>query len=396
MVLAAAMTVAAGTLQGQQSPRVLQEGGNWVEETRGSLPALPELAIKLDAGNVTVQGGKEESIAYVLKKRVRASSEAEARRSFDGFRLAARNIGRTAVLEVQAPRGRNSLSGELFVSEELLVRVPRDIRTVRAVTDAGNESVSDIGGQTELVTAGGAVRLDGIGGRAVATSLGGDIDVGEAGGDLVLKSGGGIIRVGTAKGSINAVTAGGNIVIADGKQAVSAETMGGSIEVKQCGGALTARTGGGTLQLGHLGGRATLQSAAGSIRLASAEGPVTATTGGGTIELFGLGQQAEVQSSGGEIIVEFLGQDFHGGSLQTPNGDVVVYLAPKLKATVQARVEMAAGHRLHSDFPEITVAEGNRQYGPGSLQAGGNLNGGGPVLKVRTGTGNIDFRRTPR
>jgi len=46
-----------------------------------------------------------------------------------------------------------------------------------------------------------------------------------------------------------------------------------------------------------------------------------------------------------------------------------------------------------TDFPEIKVSSEGGQWDPKLITAEGNLNGGGPVLKVRTTMGNIYIRR---
>jgi hypothetical protein len=57
---------------------------------------------------------------------------------------------------------------------------------------------------------------------------------------------------------------------------------------------------------------------------------------------------------------------------------------------------MGSGHTIHSDFSDIRVSSEGGQYGPKTVTAEGQLNGGGPVLKVRTNSGNVDFRRVSR
>ena len=75
-------------------------------------------------------------------------------------------------------------------------------------------------------------------------------------------------------------------------------------------------------------------------------------------------------------------------------GDITLYLAANLHATVQASIEAASGHTISSDFSEIKVSsEGGGQWGPKMVSAEGALNGGGPVLKVRTTMGNIYIKR---
>ncbi len=373
-----------------QQTRVYREGGAWVEESGGSVPAASTVVVRMAAGNVSVQGGNNANISYALKKRVRAQSEADARQQFDRLHFNAGRSGDSVVFSLEAPGHWRSLSADLNV------QVPRSMELVKASTQGGNESVTGINGRAEVMTAGGNIHLDDIGGAVTATSAGGNVDVGTLGGDLMLKTGGGNIHITSVKGRIVTSSGGGNILIGSATQGVSAQTGGGDIDVKQCGGELSAQTGGGTLDLGQIGGRSNLQSGGGSIRLAWANGPVLANTGGGTIELFGLTQGAQVQTGGGSIVAEFLGGNFTGSALQTPAGDIVVYLGPALKANIRASVEFADGHHIRSEFPDIKVSSEGGQYGPKSLFAEGSLNGGGPVLRLRATSGSIDIRRAKK
>ena len=62
-------------------------------------------------------------------------------------------------------------------------------------------------------------------------------------------------------------------------------------------------------------------------------------------------------------------------------------------AVIRASIDAASGHTIHTDFPEIHVTTEGGEWGPKTVWAEGRLNGGGPVLKVKTSTGNIEFRR---
>ena len=64
--------------------------------------------------------------------------------------------------------------------------------------------------------------------------------------------------------------------------------------------------------------------------------------------------------------------------------------------SVRANVDMGNGHRITSDFPDLHISSEGDQWGPKTLTAEGKLNGGGPVLKVRTSTGDICFKRLNR
>jgi hypothetical protein len=80
--------------------------------------------------------------------------------------------------------------------------------------------------------------------------------------------------------------------------------------------------------------------------------------------------------------------------LETTAGDITVYIADNVPVSVRAAIELASGHTIHSDFSDIHVSSEGGDYGPRTVTAEGQLNGGGPVLKVRTNSGNINFRKT--
>ena len=120
-----------------------------------------------------------------------------------------------------------------------------------------------------------------------------------------------------------------------------------------------------------------------------------AETGAGHIELNGV-PSARAESGAGGIIARFVaGSDRVDSRLETAVGDITVYLAPNMNITVRASIEMASGHKIYSDFPEFKVTtEGD--WGAQTAAAEGSLNGGGPLLKVLTASGNVWIRRAAR
>jgi DUF4097 and DUF4098 domain-containing protein YvlB len=140
-----------------------------------------------------------------------------------------------------------------------------------------------------------------------------------------------------------------------------------------------------------------LETGGGSIRLGSAKGIVRAQTGAGRIELNGV-PSARAETGAGGIVARFVSTgERNDSSLETSAGDITVYLAADVALTVRASIDMANGHKITSDFNDIrVVTEGGDWPGPKSYTAEGKLNGGGPVLKVRTTTGDIKFLRASR
>jgi len=371
--------------------RVAQENGKWTRHITGSLAAARNLRVKIESGSVRVTGGSQASIDYSIGNHSYASSEDKARREFDGYKISAYVRGDTAwvVGEWQGSKPRRS-------SSEFVINVPRNTEFVKVETDGGDLTATGIAGRVEGESGGGSLRLDDIGGAINAETGGGSIDVGTVGGDLSLRTGGGSIKVGSAKGKINAETGGGSVVVVSCLLGAVLETGGGSIEVQHCSGSLKVTTGGGSIDLGEIAGPAEIETGGGSIRLSSATGAVRAETGGGSITLNGV-PTARAETGAGGIVAKFVsGAERTDSVLETSAGDITVYLAPNLAMTIRASIELANGHRIRSDFAEIRVSTDGGEWGPGTATAEGNLNGGGPVLKVRTTTGDISFLRASR
>jgi len=225
---------------------------------------------------------------------------------------------------------------------------------------------------------------------------GGTIEVGSVQGNVNVETGGGNIKIGSVKGEIKAESGGGNVVLLSGLQGAVLETGAGSIRVDKCNGMVKASTGGGSVDLGEIGGPAQIETGAGSIRLASAKGRVEAQTGGGSIQLDGA-TSVQAQTSAGGIIVKLLSSNSgavrNNSTLETSVGDITVYLANDLAISIRAEIEIANGHTIRSDFSDIHVSSEGGQWEPKTVTAEGQLNGGGPVLKVRTNSGNVNFRR---
>lgn len=372
----------------QPGSRVYRDGNVWVEETTGTLPPARNLRIDTQVGSVNVQGGAS-GITYVVRKRLVTASEARARREFEQFRVVGTRQGDTAVLRGEWIGGDSSHR----MSAEFSIRSPRELEFVNVQTRGGGVTVNNIAGRLETETAGGSITLDNIGGAIRAATMGGGVTVGSAGGDAVLKSAGGSILVENIGGQLIATTYGGDIRAGVIRQLATLETMGGSIHVRQVGGDLRATTAGGNVEAGEVGGTALLKTAGGNIRLAAGRGLVDAATAGGGITLWKLERGAQAETAAGGITAEFVGGAFAASALQTTAGDITVFLGPKLACSVRAAIEMASGHKIRSDFPELKISAEGADFGPREWFAQGALNGGGPLLKLRTSIGDIDIRK---
>jgi hypothetical protein len=383
------LTALMVTLCVAQQGSVQREGDKWTNVVNGSVSGARNLHIKVQVGSVHVQGGSSQGTSYVIRNKSYESAEDRARRQFSEYKISSYIKGDTAWIVGEWEGG----PPHKF-SSDVTVNVPREMDLVKIETEGGSVVTTGISGRLETESGGGGIHLDDIGGAINAETGGGGIDVGNVGSDLTVRTGGGAIHMGSVKGRVVAETGGGNLELISGAQDASLETGAGTIHVDKCSGRVKASTGGGAIELGEIGGGATTETGGGSIKVTSATGLVKAETGGGTIELWGV-PSARVETGAGGITAKFIPS--HGEKtdslLETNVGDITVYLVPGVNITVHASIEASTGHRITSDFSEIKVSSEGGQYGPKLVSAEGSLNGGGPVLKLRTTMGNISIRR---
>jgi DUF4097 and DUF4098 domain-containing protein YvlB len=388
--LALLASLALVTASPAQETHISREGGTWGQEITGSLAAVRNLRVKVDMGSVVVRGGQQQGINYVVHTNFKTSSEQDARREFEQYKITAYVKGDTAwiVGDWQGGGHPRHFSGEFNIN------VPREMALVKLETEGGNVDAGGVSGRVEAESGGGSVRLNDIGGGASAETGGGSIEVGTMSGDLRLHTGGGPIEVHQANGKVEAETGGGTVEIRSCGQGANIETGGGSVSVRQCNGKVRVSTGGGSVDLSDVGGPAEIETGGGGIHLTSAKGHVHAETGGGGIELYGV-PSATAQTGAGGITLKLVntGGERHDSDLETGAGDITVYIAADVAINVRASVDMGNGHRITSDFSEIHVSSEGDQWGK-TLTAEGKVNGGGPLLKVHTSTGDICLRRT--
>ena len=370
-----------------QQTNIHQDGGNWVQDITGALAKASNIKIKTDIGSVRVTGGSQENIAYTIHNRASTQSQDTANRLFDSYKISAFVRGDTAYIVAEWEGGH----AHRF-SSEFVITVPSSTDLVKIETDAGNIDVSGISGRADTSSGGGNVHVENIGQSIQTETGGGNVDVNSIGGDANIETGGGYVHLGSIKGKVNAETGGGDIQLVSSQQDAVIETGAGSIHVQDCGGMLKVSTGGGDVDLGTVNNGVQVETGGGSIHLSAAKGFVQVESGSGHVELDGV-PSANVETGAGGIVAKFMQSNAaqHDSRLETTAGDITVYLAPGIHIAVDAAIEVANGHAIHSDFPELHISN---EGGPwGSKHAEGNVNGGGPVLKIRTTTGDIVIHR---
>lgn len=393
LILLAVLACGATAAWAEGNSRIFREGGDWVQETTGSVPASRTIRIKTRVGAINLTGGSVSNISYTMRWRCGASAnEEEARRFFESLRLSTGRSGDVTYFVTEGEgRWRRS-------SAELTVNVPREVELVKASTDAGNIQASHVGSRVEAESGGGNIQLDDLRNSAAVQTGGGNVNVGTVNGDLRAQTGGGSIHINSAGGRVTAETGGGNVYLQNAKGDAVIETGAGTIHVEKVGGNLRASTGGNNIDVGDVGGTIELETGGGNIRMNGGSGYVKASTGGGSIQCYKIGKGLRVESGAGGITAEIQAQkgQFVDSKIETGAGDIVVYIPSDLAVTIRAGIDAGSGNAIRSDFPGLRVTSEGGEFGPRELYAEGNLNGGGPVLKLHTSTGKIQVLQLKR
>lgn len=199
-----------------------------------------------------------------------------------------------------------------------------------------------------------------------------------------LQTAGGSILVSDLEGKVRAQTSGGSLVFGDITGPVFGRTSGGSITLEGCKGKADIKTSGGSIQIGRVQGSVTAHTSGGSIRIDQAKGRVEALTSGGSITVKEVMGAIKAKTSGGSIRAHITKQPDGACKLTTSGGSITVYLAANLRLTIDAKT--SAG-RVKTELPVEAVGKQKK-----SILAG-TLNGGGPLLYLRTSGGNIYLKR---
>lgn len=361
-------------------PALRREGPFWVEVEKGSEPVAVHGNIRIRTnGGVSVKGAAGNRLSYLIVKRVKAGTEAQARRLLGIYRVRASQHGQSTYLVVQA----GSEMADLEVS------APQTAREVVIETRAGAVDAAQFEGALKAETGGGRVTLDQISGDVVAKTCGGDVVLGKIGGGVRCVSGGGHIQAESIRGEAYFETAGGDIVVQQVGGPVHCSTAAGGIHIAQAGNIVIADTAGGPIDVGYAKGMVTAKnSSGGPIQVHSGSG-ATCESAGGAIDLTSAGGSLKAETAVGSIIARFQTQPVADSFLSTSAGDITVWIPSNLRVTVRAQNASYGGpRRIVSEFPDIAV----KAFGFATI-AEGVLNGGGPVVRIAGSGGMIYIRR---
>jgi hypothetical protein len=180
-------------------------------------------------------------------------------------------------------------------------------------------------------------------------------------------------------------TSGGDVVVGDLAGKVHARTSGGNIRLGKIGADIDAHTSGGNVSLDEGRGAVKLGTSGGDISVGHAAGPAELSTSGGAIKIESVENAVHASTSGGNVRAGINGPLKDDCVLSTSGGTVKVTVD---KAAAFRLDASTSGGEVDAEGLTITIESSNR----GHSRLAGAVNGGGPLLKLRSSGGDIVVR----
>jgi hypothetical protein len=181
---------------------------------------------------------------------------------------------------------------------------------------------------------------------------------------------------------------------------LKAESGSGDLEIGGIEGTVTAETGSGEMHIDNIGANAKLEAGSGSIHAVNVHGAATLQTGSGDLDL-DLSGAGDVKAQTGSGSIHIRGVS-GGLRADAGSGNIEVTGLP----TLEWRLECGSGS-IRVNLGSAAKFTLNAETGSGSIQVEqpllsqgsrdkqhvvGTVNGGGPTVRVTTGSGDVTIR----
>jgi DUF4097 and DUF4098 domain-containing protein YvlB len=185
-------------------------------------------------------------------------------------------------------------------------------------------------------------------------------------------------------------TADGNVHVEGVDGHLRAHTSDGDIGLKDVQGDLRVDTSDGDLQVSGGGGTLWARTADGDVLLKSFEGPSQVRTSDGRIVATALTRRLRARTEDGDIEVSFLGAIPDSCSIEAGDGNIAIEVDGKQRLSFECKT---GDGRIHSSSAFGDKLKSAQQEEDKLDRMQGDLNGGGPLLLVRTADGDINLKK---
>ena len=347
------------------------------------------LTIDSEIGTINVQTADTDEVKVIVTKEVDGKLDRIAQKALDDFEVTLEQNNSDIRIQGEFKRDRQYWMKEGHpLRLHFQATVPYQFNVVLKTTSTGAIHVDNLDGTVRAETSIGNLHLGEIQGAVWGKTGGpGSITLKGSQSDVDLESGVGNIELISVAGKVIAKTGGpGKVVLRECQSDINVESGVGNIELGSITGKVIAKTGGpGKVVLRECQSDINVESGVGNIELGSITGKVIAKTGGpGKVVLRECQSGVEAASGVGNIHAEIPTQLMHPWTLRTSGpGKIKVVLDSKTAVNIDAETSGS----ISSDIPiqvQGLLTEDKLK---------GALNGGGPLLKLRTSLGEIRLKK---
>jgi hypothetical protein len=202
---------------------------------------------------------------------------------------------------------------------------------------------------------------------------------------LTASSGSGDVTTEGFRGPVKASSGSGDVRASDIGDELSASTGSGDVRIESVHGNVHISTGSGGIQAMGITGSFYLSTGSGDIRLTEVEAGAGSaggkvSTGSGSVQVSGINGSVRIGTGSGDITAQ--GRATGDWSLETGSGTVVVRLPSQASFNLDAHTDSGEIHTRRSVTMQGT-------FGKGTLR--GTVGSGGPLVRLRTGSGDIEI-----
>lgn len=370
-----------------------QEGKYWVGEItkRFQVGTTGTLVMDEIRGDVTIRTWDKTEVLINEVKRMDIFTKSEAKIAMEQSEAGLKKEGNRII--ISGPGFNRS-----WINSDFEIKLPVGF-SCDIESEGGSIDIAGLKGDVDASTDGGSVTLTDIESNVDISTGGGSISVENVGGNVDASTGGGSVKVLGSGKNVDISTGGGSVLVkgANGEN-VDISTGGGSIKVSDAKGEFDLSTGGGSINISHVTAEIEASTGGGGIDIDDIEGELDVSTGGGEIDLTRVRGAIIASTGGGDVTAEITLTDFsvnHTIQLSTGGGDIELGIPEKLPATIDAKIEYEMRYdreyRIESDFP-LKINE-DESFGRKTIWGKGEINGGGDLIKLRTGGGDIIIKK---
>ena len=165
---------------------------------------------------------------------------------------------------------------------------------------------------------------------------------------------------------------------------LTARTSDGSLSVSGLHGDLNMQTSDGSQELDGLAGSVRARSSDGALKVRGGSGRLEARSADGSLDVSGGFEAVELSSSDGSVKVELLKGLSGASHIESRDGSVTLRVPKGLAAELDVKTHDGS---ISSDLPLMT--NGYDSHGDSGHSVHGTMNGGGPLLSIRSSDGSV-------